>query len=57
MTKVKFASYHDFKKYKKMMAIMPKSPEEIKKICASGEWPGWLADGRSKDFSHLNLSE
>ena len=57
MKKVKFASHRDFKQYKEMMAIMPKSPEEIKKIYASGEWPGWLADGRSKDFSHLDLSE
>ena len=57
MKKVQFATYRDLRQYTEMMAIMPKSPEEIRRANADGNWHAWMADGRSKDFSHLNLSE
>ena len=57
MSKINFAPYANFKKNTEMMAHMPKSPEEIIKICATDKWAGWLADGRSKDFLHLDLRD
>ena len=56
MSKIKFASYHDFTKYKGIMARMPESAEVIRKAKQDGKWHGWMADLRSKILSNFDLS-
>ena len=56
MSEIKFASYTDFTKNKKMMTRMPKPPEVIRQANQDGQWHDWMADLRSKDLSNFDLS-